>query len=137
MVITAGVPSGSHGGTTNSLRVHTVGDILLRGTGIGNRSATGRVVKADAAEQARTRFQAGDILVVPTAATELMPFMERAGGVITEDGGQTSEAALLGLALGIPVIVGASGALGLLQDGEVVTIDGTRGLCYRGRARVL
>jgi len=136
VVITAGAGGGS-GGTTNTLKVQTVGDILLRGLGIGTRAATGRVVVAVTPEEARARFQAGDVMVARTASPELLPFMERAAGVITEDGGQTSEAALLGLALGIPVIVGAAGAVDLLQQGEIVTIDGTRGLCYRGRARVL
>ena len=137
VVITAGVPSGSHGGTTNMLKVQTVGDVLLQGTGIGNRSATGKVVIATTVEVARSRFQAGDVLVIRATDAEFLPLMERAAGVITEDGGQTSEAALVGLALGIPVIVRAAGATDLLQDGETVTIDGTRGLCYRGRARVL
>jgi pyruvate kinase len=136
VVITAGAGGGS-GGTTNTLKVQTVGDILLRGLGIGNRAATGRVVIAVNTDEVRARFQAGDVVVARTATADLLPFMERAAGVITEDGGQTSEAALLGLALGIPVIVGAAGAVDLLRHGEIVTIDGSRGLCYRGRARVL
>ncbi len=137
VVLTAGVPAGSHGGTTNMLKVQTVGDILLRGTGIGNRAGTGRVVLATSVPEVRDAFHPGDVLVVATASPDLLPFMERAAGVVSEEGGQTSEAALLGLALGIPVIVGAAGATQLLRAGEIVTIDGARGLCYRGRARVL
>lgn len=136
VVITAGT-GGATGGTTNTLRVQTVGEILLRGLGVGSRAATGRVVVAGDAREALETFRAGDVVVARSATAELLPLMERAAAVVTEEGGRTSEAALLGQALGIPVIVGASGAVTLLRSGEVVTIDGSRGLCYRGRARVL
>jgi pyruvate kinase len=136
VVITAGAPSGAHG-STNMLRVQTVGEVVVRGQGLGNRAATGRAVVVLDVEEARTHFQPGDILVVAVACEELAPLMERAGAIVTEEGGLTSLAAQIGLALGIPVIVGAGEATRRLRTGETVTIDGTRGLCYRGRARVL
>jgi len=43
IVITAGVPAGI-AGTTNLIKAHIVGDVLLKGTGIGKGSFTGRVV---------------------------------------------------------------------------------------------
>ena len=135
VVITAG--SGGGHGTTNTLKVRTVGDVLLRGQGVGSRAATGRVLVALTEEEARQRFQAGDVLVLVSATEAMAPYMERAAAIVTEEGGMTSPAAQVGLALGIPVIVGAADAARLLRTGDTVTIDSARGLCYRGRARVL
>ncbi|HHW42286.1 MAG TPA: hypothetical protein GXX25_00475, partial [Desulfotomaculum sp.] len=55
----------------------------------------------------------------------------------TEVGGLTSHGAIVGLEFGIPVVVGVDGATSILTDGETVTVDGQRGLIYRGTARVL
>ncbi|MBC7106977.1 MAG: pyruvate kinase, partial [Firmicutes bacterium] len=136
VVITAGVPVGVHG-TTNMLRVHTVGNVLARGTGIGARAVTGRARVARTVKEALEKVRPGDILVVAATDRDFMPAIERAGGIVTEEGGLTSHAAIVGLEFGIPVIVGVDGATAILPDGEVITIDGQRGLIYGGTARVL
>ena len=56
--------------------------------------------------------------------------------VVAEEGGLTSHAAIVGLNLGIPVIVGAEGATGIITDGTIITVDGSHGLVYRGQATV-
>lgn len=136
VVITAGVPVGVKG-TTNLLKVHVVGDVLLKGTGIGARAVTGRVCVAKTAKEALAKFTAGSILVTVGTDREFMPVLEKAAGIVAEEGGLTSHAAIVGLNLGIPVVVGADGATGILSDGMLVTLDGTRGLVYKGEARVL
>ncbi len=136
VVVTAGVPAGIPG-TTNLLQVHTVGDVLVRGAGIGQAAATGTVCVAMTALDVRRKLKAGDILVATGTDGDFMPYLEKASGIIAEEGGLTSHAAILGLNLDIPVIVGAGGATRLLEDGHVVTIDAQRGLVYRGPARVL
>lgn len=135
IVITAGIPVGV-AGTTNLLRVHTVGDIALRGAGIGRRSVTGTVVVAKTPEEAQ-QLKKGDILVTTSTDSEFLPYLEKAAGLITEEGGLTSHGAIVGLNFGIPVVVGAQDAVIILKTGETVTIDGTRGLIYRGRATIL
>ncbi len=135
IVITAGIPMGV-AGTTNLLRVHTVGDIAVRGTGIGRRSVTGSVVVAKTPEEAQ-QLKKGDILVTTATDSEFLPILEKAAGLITEEGGLTSHGAIVGLNLGFPVVVGAQEAVSILKTGETVTIDGTRGLIYRGRATIL
>lgn len=67
----------------------------------------------------------------------MMPAIEKAGGIITVEGGLTSHAAVVGLSVGIPVIVGVDSALELLNDGQDVTIDGSKGDIYNGHASVL
>jgi len=62
--------------------------------------------------------------------------MEQAAAIITAEGGLSSHAAVVGLNLGIPAVVGVEGALDILSDGMVVTVDPVRGLIYRGRAQV-
>jgi pyruvate kinase len=135
VVITAGVPAGIPG-TTNLMQVHTVGDVILRGTGI-QLSATGPVCIARSALEAAKKCRPGDILVTTMTDRDFVPLMKQAAGVITEEGGLTSHAAIACLNLELAVIVGAEGALGKLQDGDIITIDGARGLVYRGPARVL
>ncbi|MBF7081893.1 pyruvate kinase [Desulfallas sp. Bu1-1] len=135
-VITAGVPVGVHG-TTNLVKVHTVGDILARGTGIGNRAVTGKACVAGNSREALNKMRDGDILVTHDTDRDFIPAIEKAAAIITEVGGLTSHAAIVGLEFGIPVIVGLEGATAIIPDGEVVTVDGQRGLVYKGTARVL
>lgn len=136
VIFTAGVPVGVHG-TTNLIRVHTVGDILARGIGIGHRAVTGTVRIARTVREALDKVRPGDVLVAPATDSDYVPAMEKAGAVITEVGGLTSHAAIVCLEFGIPVIVGVEAATAILTDGDTITVDGQRGLIYSGAARVL
>lgn len=136
VVFTAGIPVGIKG-TTNLIRVHTVGDIILRGTGIGHGSVTGTVRVVQSGPEAAEKVGEGDIMVASVTGSEYNLAMKKAGAVVTETGGLTSHAAIVCLEFDIPVIVGAVDATSILQDGEVITVDGQRGLVYRGEARVL
>lgn len=135
VLITAGVPAGVSG-TTNLLRVHTVGEILLRGTGFGKKSVSGKVrialTSAEAVELAE-----GEILIAPATDSEFVPYLERAAGLVVEEGGLTSHAAVVALHMGLPVIVGADRATSLLNPGDLITLDTVRGLVYRGKATIL
>lgn len=135
VVITAGVPVGVPG-TTNLLKVHIVGDVVARGTGIGAHAVTGKVRVVKTAREA-LEIDPGDILVTSSTDRDFVPAMEKAAAVITEAGGITSHAAIVGLNIGIPVIVGVDGAASLLKTGEIVTVDGMRGVIYKGATRVL
>ena len=136
IVITAGIPVGV-AGSTNLIKVHIVGEVLIKGTGIGNKSATGKVCVAADADELKDKFNDGDILVAVDTHRDMVPYMERAAGIITEHGGLTSHAAIVGINIGKPVIVGAQKATETLKDGQIVTVDSIRGLVYRGEAKVL
>jgi pyruvate kinase len=136
VVITAGVPVGQPG-TSNLLKVHTIGHIAARGQGIGERPATGRVVVGTTFAELKDKMRDGDVIVALATDREIVPLLERAGAIITEEGGLTSHAAIVGLQLGIPVIVGVKEATQLLRDGEIVTVDPKQGVIYKGRAQVL
>lgn len=136
VVITAGVPVGVPG-TTNLLKVHIVGDVLARGSGIGQHAVTGTVKVVRTAREANENIEPGDILVTISTERDFVPAMEKAAAVITEAGGLTSHAAIVGLNIGIPVIVGVDGATSILKTGDIITVDGARGLIYKGVAKVL
>jgi len=136
VVFTAGIPVGIKG-TTNLIRVHTVSDILTRGTGIGSRAVAGTVRIARNGREALEKVGQGDILVAPATDSEYIPAIAKAGAVVTEMGGLTSHAAIVCLEFDIPVVVGADAATEILSDGDIVTVDGPRGLIYRGKAKVL
>ncbi len=129
-VITAGVPAGISG-TTNTLKVHIVGKVLVQGTGIGDASVTGQLCVAQTAREALDIFVDGDILVAPFTNNEMLPVIKRASAIIVEEGGQACHAATVGLALDLPVIVGAENATRILKTGSVVTVDAERGLVLR------
>ncbi|UYZ12697.1 pyruvate kinase [Brevibacillus sp. WF146] len=136
VVITAGVPV-REVGTTNLMKIHVIGDIVAKGQGIGRKVVTGRVAVARSAEEALEKMQEGTILVTIGTDSDMIGAFEKAGAVITEEGGLTSHAAIVGLNLNVPVIVGVARATELLKDGQIVTVDSERGHIYTGHARVL
>ncbi|NOU92345.1 pyruvate kinase [Paenibacillus sp. LMG 31456] len=136
VVITAGVPVG-RSGTTNIIKVHQIGEMIAKGQGIGTQIATGKVVIARTAEEANAKAVEGCILVTLTTDKDYIPAIEKASAIITETGGITSHAAVVGISLSKPVIVGVDGALELIKDGVEVSIYPEVGVIYSGRARVL
>ncbi len=135
VVLTAGVPTG-RSGATNLMKVHIVGEILVQGMGIGSEVAKGPV-RIIHGEGDVNRIQPGDIVVTYSADSYLGPYLSSIGALIAEEGGLTSNAAIMGLNARIPVIVGARDAMRKLQDGMLVTVDTPRGKVYRGLIRVL
>ncbi|UFT98011.1 pyruvate kinase [Radiobacillus kanasensis] len=136
VIITAGVPVGE-AGTTNLLKVHVVGDVLAKGQGVGKGNAYGRAVVVKNAEEALSKVEDDDIIVTYGTDKEMMPAIEKASGIITEEGGLTSHAAIVGLSLGIPVIVGVEKAVDIIEDKSDITIDASKGDIYGGHASVL
>ncbi|MCQ6273427.1 pyruvate kinase [Bacillus sp. V3B] len=136
VVITAGVPIGE-AGTTNLMKIHVVGDILAKAQGIGRKSAYGKVVIAENAKEALEKVKEGSILVTVGSDKEMVPAIEKCSALITEEGGLTSHAAVVGLNVGIPVLVGVKDATTLLKEGQEITVDAQRGVIYNGHASVL
>ncbi len=135
VVITAGVPLGISG-TTNLLKVHVVGDILLTGSGVTHRVACGNLCVCRDEEDARRNFKRGDILVIPQTSNNILDIIKQASGIVTEADGLNSHAAIVGFALDIPVIVGAENACLRLKSGTTVTVDAARGIVCSDRVEV-
>jgi pyruvate kinase len=125
IVITAGMPIGTTG-TTNMLKVRSIADICFTGQGVSGTTAEGniRVIRhesdwEDLPEKA--------IVVVTATYDSMIPNLRRVQGVIAEQPGLTSHAAIVGRELGIPVVCNIQGAVEMLENGQLVTIDGTTG----------
>ena len=132
VVITAGVPLGLSG-TTNMLKVQVAGNTLLTGRGCNALKASGNVCVCNSAEDLAKTFRPGDIVVVSATNNDMMPQLKDAAGIITEQGDRYSHAAIVGIALDIPVITEAKNATRILKSGTFVTMDSEQGLVYRGR----
>ncbi len=135
VVITAGTIG--QAGTTNMMKIHVVGDVIAKAQGIGRRSAFGKVVIAHTAQEAIEKVKPGSILVTIGTDREMVPALEKCAAVITQEGGLTSHAAVVGLNLSIPVIVGVEDALNLFKNGQEITVDAEHGVVYDGHASVL
>ena len=136
VAITGGATVGVSG-TTNILKVQLVGDVLLSGTAVSNKSVCGTVCVAKNTAEALKNFNDGDILVIPETNNDIITILRKAAAIITEKSGLTSHAAVVGMTLDIPVICGASGATEILKNGTTITIDGTRGQVYSGVAKII
>jgi len=134
-VVTAGVPMGIPG-TTNMIEVRPVSKILVKGLSLIKKEVSGVVCKALDPDTAIATMKDGYILVVRQTDKSYLPAMKRAQAIIAEEGGLTSHAAIVALELGIPCIVSAEGATRILENGMVVTVDGTRGVVYQGNVKL-
>ncbi len=131
VVITAGLPLGMSG-TTNMIKVHVAGRILISGKGVNNLKASGNVCVCQGLDDLEQNFRPGDIVVVSQTTNEMMPKLKDAGGIITETGDRYSHAAIVGMALDIPVITSARNAIRILKSGAFITVDAEQGTVYSG-----
>ncbi len=136
VVITAGVPVGVSG-ATNIMKVHLVGEVLIKGTGLVKDFIRGKACIGSTPEELEGKFKEGDILIATSTDKDLMPFIEKAAGIIVEEGGYTSHGAIVALSLKKPCVVGAQNATQLIKDGVDITLDSSKGIVYAGKARVL
>jgi pyruvate kinase len=110
-----------------------VGNVLVTGIGASKGSVCGNVCICKTPDEVAKYFKNGDILVIPETSNELLPYLKAASAIITEKDGVNSHAAIVGMALDKPVIVGAKNATLILKSGTTVTVDGMRGIVYSGK----
>jgi pyruvate kinase len=130
VVLTAGTLQGVSG-STDLIKVDVVTAVLGRGVGIGEASVSGRARVAQTGLDLND-FNDGEILVAPRTSADFVDAIRRSGGIITEDDSLTGHAAVIGLRLGVPVIVGVKNATEMIRDGTILTLDARRGLVYSG-----
>ncbi|KGM86711.1 pyruvate phosphate dikinase [Roseovarius mucosus DSM 17069] len=125
-------------------------DVLARGIAASPGAATGRVVFSAAEAQAGHSRGEACILVRRETSPEDIRGMHAAVAVLTERGGMTSHAAVIGRGIGLPCVVGASEIHfqtrrkqltmpdgRVVKAGDVITIDGTGGLVLAGETPLL
>ncbi len=99
----------------------------LEGDGIGTGRATGRAVVAADPSEALARVEPGDVLVARGTAPAWNAVLRFVSAVVVEEGGPLGHAAIIARELGIPAVVGASGAVALIPDGSTIEVDAAAG----------
>ncbi len=135
VVVTAGAQFGKKG-TTNTMMVESIGEVLVRGhKGIGPK-VCGRVIFVLAPEGYTPEELEGKLVVIAHCDNTFLPVLKKAKGVILQNfiGDTASEKYLATLAktFNIPVMSRSDGAMSILKEGDEVTLDAQKGLVYRG-----
>lgn len=78
------------------------------------------------------KVKKGDVLVAPMTSPDLVPAMKRSAAIVTDEGGQTSHAAIVSRELGIPCVVGTREATKQFRDGMVISVNGSTGEVFMG-----
>lgn len=131
-IISAGVPTGVSG-TTNLIKAHIVGNVLLRGIGIGEGSASGTACIVNTLSDLESEFKPGNIIVTKMTSGEMLPYLRQASAVIVESTDPECHAAITCLALGIPLFMDRTEqAVHMLKNGMTVTVDADHGFLYNG-----
>ncbi|RJT01421.1 phosphoenolpyruvate synthase [Halococcus sp. IIIV-5B] len=128
----AGVADGS-GVATQSESNGSGSDVILTGLGASPGTASGDVAVVSELDQL-DKVGEGDVIVTEMTTPDMVPAMKRAAGIVTNEGGMTSHAAIVSRELGVPAVVGTSTATDELEDGRRITIDGDKGTIREGAA---
>lgn len=109
------------------------GNVLLTGLAASPGASSG-IVKIIKTMADLPKIKQGDVLVTKMTNPDMVVTMQRAAAIITDEGGATAHAAIVSREMGIPCVVGTENATQKLQDGMMVTVDGTNGKVYEGSA---
>lgn len=125
-------------------------DVLTTGIAASPGAATGKIVFTAAEAQASAARSEPCILVRRETSPEDVRGMHAAVAVLTEKGGMTSHAAVIGRGMGLPCIVGASEMTfqtkkktltapdgRVFKTGDTLTIDGSSGQVLAGQPAML
>lgn len=133
VVVSAGIPV-NHSGSTNMMKIHVIGEVLLEGKGLGpiSRQVSGIATIVHSPLEAEDRTESGSILVVSDLTPEYLAHLHEAQGVVVESDELSSEVTIELLKMEIPIVYGARNATSLLTDGTMITVDGKVGIVTSG-----
>jgi len=107
-------------------RLNEQGDTLVEGLAIGQGIAAGKACVIRSVEE-MDRFEDDAVLVTEMTDPDWVPIMKRAAGIVTDQGGRTSHAAIVSRELGLPATVGTSNATDRIDDGRDITLSCAEG----------
>jgi pyruvate,water dikinase len=81
------------------------------------------------------KIKKGDVMVTTMTTPDMVPAMQKAAAIITDEGGMTCHAAIVSREMGTPCIVGTGNATEILKDNELVTVHATHGNVYKGELK--
>ncbi|HIT72396.1 pyruvate kinase [Tyzzerella sp. An114] len=133
-VMAIGVPVGVSG-STNTLRVEIVGDVIAKGVGIGTKKVSGKTRVIKVASEASRKFKTGDILVTTSTNNELLPYMKKASAIVVGPvtNPENCHAEIVGRALDIPVVMCNAKVIDFIANDALITVDPVKGFIYSGR----
>ena len=111
-----------------------IGKVVANGMSVGSKIGSGKVNKILSVKDIG-EFKKGEVLVTKATDPDWVPAMKLAAAIVTDQGGRTCHAAIVGRELGVPVIVGSETGTKVLKSGQAVTIDcsqGEEGKVYEG-----
>ncbi|CAN5436915.1 phosphoenolpyruvate synthase [soil metagenome] len=111
------------------------GKLICQGIGLGNRITSGIARRLDSPKDI-DKLNVGEILVTGRTDPDWDPILKKAAGIITDQGGRTSHAAIVAREVGAVAIVGTGNATKVINDGQLVTIstaEGDTGFVYEGK----
>ncbi|UXD21651.1 phosphoenolpyruvate synthase [Ignicoccus pacificus DSM 13166] len=115
---------------------HVEAEVLVRGLPASPGIGVGVAKVLFDPKKDADKFNEGDVLVTKMTDPDWVPLMRKASAIVTDEGGMTSHAAIVSRELGIPAVVGTKEATKKIQSGMVVTVDGYRGVVYKGKVRL-
>lgn len=135
VVITAGAPFGISG-TTNMMLVESIGDVLVRGHPRPGRRVHGKVTLLHASDEKRHGEIKGTIVVISRCDDSYLPLFKGVLGIVLQnhpdDTPSENYALQVAKMLDVPLLTRADGAISLLKDGQMVTLDPQKGIVYKG-----
>lgn len=108
-------------------------DILIRGLGVSPGQGSGKA-KIILKVKDIANLEKGEVLVTEMTTPDWVPAMKKASAIVTNLGGKTCHAAIVSRELGVPCIVGTKNGTEVIKDGQIVTVDGKRGLVFKGES---
>jgi pyruvate kinase len=136
VVIAAGIPI-NYVGTTNMMKVHVVGDILVQGKTSGGVHGYGTANVVSSFKEAQENIQEGDVLVVKELNEYYLDLLDKTAGIVTEQETVASDITIRCMVKEIPLIYAASGAMETIKTGAFITLDVRRGIVYSGRVNLV
>ena len=106
--------------------------VVIRGLPASPGIYAGKAKVVLTTEEADRLLEKGDILVTTMTNPDWVPYMRKAGAIVTNDGGMTCHAAIVSRELGIPCIVGTGNATEKIETGKDYTVNAKTGVVYEG-----
>ncbi len=111
------------------------GSVILQGQGASPGIASGKVCIVTGVKDLG-KVKDGDIMVTKMTNPDMVPAMRKVVAIVTDEGGMTCHAAIVSRELGTPAVVGTRQGTGLLKEGQIITVDGEKGLIYDGKVKI-
>ncbi len=106
--------------------------VMVRGIGVSPRVGWGEVVVLGQDEPMPPVLVKGKVVVLRRLTQDLAPHLKDAAAVVADEGGATSHGANILREFQVPCVVGVRYGQAVMHDGDVVTVDGWRGLVLDG-----